>query len=33
MDFLTILGLVCTLMVAAGACLMLVPLKVVWKFN
>lgn len=32
MDFLTILGLVCTLMVAAGACLMLVPIKT-WKFN
>lgn len=32
MDFLTILGLVCTLMVAAGACLILVPIKT-WKFN
>ena len=32
MDFLTILGLVCTLMVAAGACLILVPIKT-WKVN
>lgn len=32
MDFLAVLGLACAFMVAAGACLMLVPIKT-WKFN
>ena len=33
MDFLAIFGLACTFMVAAGACLMFVPIKTVWNFD
>lgn len=33
MDFLGIIGVACGLMVVAGLCLMLVPIKTIWKFN
>lgn len=33
MDLLSIIGIACGLMIVAGLCLMLVPLKVIWKFN
>ena len=32
MDFLGIIGVACGLVVVAGLCLMLVPIKT-WKFN
>lgn len=33
MGFLSIIGIACGLMIIVGLCLMLVPLKVIWKFN